>query len=140
MNKCQFHGYLGADPELKYLPDGAPVVNFSVGVSQRWKDKQTGEIKENTDWPRCVAFGRRAEVISEHFSKGSEILITDSQFKNRSYDKDGERRYITEFVVSGFEFCGKRRETGQGKANTQAQTYQSSMPPEHADFDDDIPF
>lgn len=131
------HGYLGQDPDLRYFPDGTPMVSFSVASTQRWKD-QSGETKERTDWFRMVATGRRAEVIAEYFKKGSEIVITRSQFRQREYTKDGEKRYVAEFRVQDFDFCGRReaadRQTGE------AVSRPSSQPADTNDFDDDIPF
>ncbi|MBS3953648.1 MAG: single-stranded DNA-binding protein [Methylomicrobium sp.] len=146
MNKCQFHGFLGADPVLKYFPDGGAKVSFSMAVSERWKDKQTGEIKERTDWLRMVCSGKRAEVIAEHFKKGSEILIADAQFRNREYTQNGEKKYISEFTVRDFEFCGKKPSAGEpgrhnpdGK-NQHEDSKSSSAFPDDDFYDDDIPF
>jgi len=136
------HGYIGQDPELRAFPDGTAVVNFSVASSNRWKDKQTGEQKERTDWLRMVATGRRAEVIAEHFKKGSEIIITKSQFRQREYEKDGKKHYSSEFMVESFDFCGKKSGDG-GAAKTQAQANeyaQGQNQPNYNDFNDDIPY
>ena len=142
MNKFLCKGFLGQDPELRHFPDGTAVVNFSVADTQKWKDKQSGEIKEKTEWMRFVATGKRAEVIAKHFSKGSEILITDSQLRNGSYEKDGQTIYTTEFFVNGFEFCGRKSDAGAARTNQQSENYapQNNPPQQSDDFDDDIPF
>lgn len=140
MNKYLFKGFLGQDPELKHFPDGTAVVNFSAADSKRWKDKKSGEIKEKTEWARFVATGKRAEVIAEHFIKGSEILITDSELRNRSYEKDGVTHYISEFYVNGFEFCGRKNDPGQAKTNQQAQDYAQDNNPPAGAYEDDVPF
>ncbi len=134
------HGFIGQDPELKNFPDGTPVVNFSVASTNRWKDKKTGEIKESTDWFRMVATGSSAEIIAEYFSKGSEIVITKSRFKQRKYEKNGVDHYMSEFFVESFDFCGKKS-GGDSKTDQQAKAYSAdNSPPVKSDFDDDIPF
>ena len=135
-------GFIGQDPELKHFPDGTAVVNFSVADSQRWKDKKTGEMKERTEWMRFVATGRRAEIIAEYFTKGSEILITDSQFRNREYEKDGVKHYTSEFFVNGFEFCGRKSDSGggQAKTNQQSQDYAQDNNPPESEYAGEIPF
>lgn len=153
LNHCTFMGYLGQDPEIKYLPDGTAVANISVACSEKWKDKVSGEIKEKTEWIRAVVFGKRAEVIAEHFKKGSQIHIT-TKARTRDYDKDGVKHYVTEFVISEFQFCGQRTDNGGAKATQQAAAYggkaqqatKQSAPnyPDNNnypdDFSDDIPF
>lgn len=164
LNQCNFMGNLGQDVDTKYLPDGRAVGNFSIACSEKWKDKTTGEIKESTEWIRCVVFGRRAEVISEHFKKGSQIYLS-GKMRTRMWEKDGAKHYATEIVVDNFQFCGSR-DGGTQKAEQQATAYQnngtqqqqtrqqrpqqganqgmpdySGMPtPNYDDFDDDIPF
>ncbi|MFA5920184.1 MAG: single-stranded DNA-binding protein [Methylococcaceae bacterium] len=162
LNLFQAMGNLGQDVDIKYLPDGRAVGNFSIACGEKWKDKTSGEIKESTEWIRCVVFGRRAEVISEHFKKGSQIYIS-GKMRTRMWEKDGTKHYATEIVVDNFQFCGTRNEGGQ-KAAQQAEAYQNTgsnqksaprtqqgnnngMPdysgaptPNYDDFDDDIPF
>lgn len=149
VNKCIFIGNMGADPALTYLPDGRGVVNFSIACGERWKDKN-GEVQERTEWIRCVGFGRRAEVISEYFSKGSQIYI-EGKMRTREYEKDGVKHWATEIVIDNFEFCGQRSGGSDAKAQQQAAAYgqqsaqqpvgaNSSQPANYNDFDDDIPF
>ena len=121
VNKCIFIGYMGADPALTYLPDGRGVVNFSIACGERWKDK-AGEVQERTEWIRCVGFGRRAEVISEYFSKGSQIYI-EGKMRTREYEKDGVKHWATEIVIDNFEFCGQRSCGNDAKAQQQAAAY-----------------
>jgi single-strand DNA-binding protein len=137
LNLCQFMGNLGEAPVLKALPTGESVVNFSIACTDRWKDKTTGEQKESTEWIRAVCFGKRGEVIAEHFTKGSAIYIS-GKLRTRSWDKDGVKHYMTEIVVTDFQFCGKR-DNSESKADQQAKSYADTMPP-MPDFDDDIPF
>jgi single-strand DNA-binding protein len=134
-------GNLGADPDKKILPDGTVLVNFSIACSEKWKDKATGELKESTEWVRAVVFGRRAEVIAEHFKKGNQIYV-QGKMRTRSYEKDGVKHYATEILVNEFQFCGQRS-GGQNdeRAGQQAAAYgHSAMPDPSMDFDDDIPF
>lgn len=153
LNVCVFMGNLGGDPELTYLPSGVGVANFSIACSRKWKDKQSGEIKEETDWVRCVAFNRRAEVIAEHFKKGSQIHVT-TQMRNRSWEGEGgKKHWITEFLVQDFQFCGNRPASGNGAAQHQAEAYKQQQPPgkpnmssdlgappDDFDYSEDIPF
>ncbi len=140
MNNYTAHGYLAADPELRRFDDGSAVVNFAVGVSKKWKDRSTGDIKERTDWPRFVANGRQAEVIAEYFKKGSEILITASEYRQRSYLKDDQTCYVTEFYIKpgGFEFCGKSSGGGQRAQSGQA-AYAGNAAPASGNYDD-VPY
>lgn len=149
LNLCQFMGNLGQDVDLRYLPDGTAVANFSLACGERWKDKATGEIKEKTEWIRAVCFGKRAEIISEHFKKGSQIYIS-GKMRTRDYEKDGVKHWATEIVINEFQFCGQRSDGGSQRAEQQAGAYssnnQSSQHPPYRrpdnfdDFNDDIPF
>jgi single-strand DNA-binding protein len=122
LNLMQCMGNLGQDPDIRYLPDSRAVVNISIACTDRYKDKQTGEVKENTEWIRAVAFGRRAEVIGEHFKKGSQIYIS-GKMRTREYEKDGVKHWATEIVIDNFEFCGQRSGGNDAKAQQQASAY-----------------
>lgn len=115
-------GNIGQEIDLRYMPDGKAVANFSIACGERWKDKVSGEIKENTEWIRCVVFGRRAEVINEHFKKGSQIHVT-GKMRTRMWEKDGAKHYATEIVVSEFQFCGQRSDAGGARASQQSSAY-----------------
>lgn len=137
LNLVQFMGNLGADVAVKFLPDGTAVGNFSIACGEKWKDKATGQIKENLEWIRVVIFGRRAEVVAEHFKKGAQIYVS-GKLRTRQWEKDGVKHYMTEVVADKFEFCGSRSEGGTGqKEQQQADNYQGA--PDYAEFDD-IPF
>ena len=137
-NKCEFMGNLGADPELKLLPTGDSVVNFSIACTDKWKDKSTQELKEHTEWVRCTAFGNRAEVIAEFFKKGSPILVV-GKLRTRTWEKDGEKRYAAEIVLSEFYFCGNKAGAVTHEDTKTSQAVHDTMPP-MPDFNDDIPF
>jgi single-strand DNA-binding protein len=105
VNKVIVLGNLGDDPELRSLPSGDAVVNFSVASTERWNDNN-GERQEHTEWIRCSAFGKTAEVIAEWFGKGSEIYL-EGRLRTRKYqDQDGNDRYATEVKVDQFSFTG----------------------------------
>lgn len=105
--RFEFLGNLGRTPELNYTPSGTAVCKFSVAVTEKYKDQET------TEWMNCVAWGKTGEVIAEYLDKGSPILVTDAKVQTRSYEKDGQKRYVTEIVVRQFQFVGggKRSET-----------------------------
>jgi single-strand DNA-binding protein len=128
LNLCQFMGNLGQDPELRFMPDGRAVVNISIACTERWKDKATGEQKENTEWIRAVGFGKRAEIIAEYFKKGSQIYVS-GKMRTRSWEKDGAKHYTTEIVIDDFQFCGQRGESGAARAEQQYQAYQGGGAP-----------
>lgn len=110
MNHVQLSGCLGDAPDTRIMPGGTSVVKFSVATSERWKDKQSGEIKTSTEWHRCFAYGKLGENIAQYFDKGDGIIVTSGKIKTRKYEKNGETRYATEIEVDAFEFPpGARR-------------------------------
>ena len=111
LNLCQFIGRLGAAPEQRFMPDGTSVVNFSLAVGNDYKDKNTGRKVEQTEWVRCVAFGRTSEVISEFCDKGSRIYAS-GKFRTRSYEKDGQKHHISEVVINEMQMLDQRRDNG----------------------------
>ena len=114
VNKVILLGNLGADPELRHLPNGTAVVNLSVATSERWKDKTTGESVEKTEWHRVSFFDRQAEVIGEYFRKGSQIYV-EGRLQTRKYqDKEGNDRYITEIRGNTFSFVDRKGDSGGG--------------------------
>ena len=99
VNKVILVGNLGQDPEVRYLPSGGAVANFTLATSDSWRDKQTGEMKEQTEWHRVVMFGKLAEVASEYLRKGSQVYI-EGQLRTRKWtDQSGQERYTTEINV-----------------------------------------
>lgn len=159
MNKVIIMGNLGRDPETRYMPSGAAATTINVATSRGWTDKNSGEKQEETSWHRCVAFGKTAEVIAEHFTKGRKILI-EGRLKYGQYEKDGITRYTCDIVIERFEFVEKRGDqrpipsddTHAGAPAAPASQEQASDPggeqaPPHTEddrpppeFDDDIPF
>ena len=158
MNKVILMGNLGQDPDTRYMPSGTALTQISVATNRSWKDKQTGETKDETSWHRCVAYGKQAETIQKHFTKGRKILI-EGRLKYGSYEKDGVTRYSTDIVIDRFEFVEKKE--GGDRPPHPADRDQDGMPsqsrqeaddrepppgdradtgPTEEDFDDDIPF
>ena len=109
-------GRLGKDPEVRYLQDGRAVANLTVATSDEWKDKNTGEKKERTEWHRIVVFGRLAEICGEYLKKGSQAYF-EGKNQTRSWEKDGVTHYITEIVVSNMQMLDSK--TGSGGGYTQ---------------------
>lgn len=141
LNKVMVIGNLGADPEMSYLPSGSAVVNLSLATTDKWKDKNTGEQKEQTEWHRVTFFGRAAEVIAEYCRKGSSMYVEGSLQTRKWQDKDGNDRYTTEIKGRDFQFLGG----GQGgQGGQKPEPRKPSQPDEpqgkQDDFDDDIPF
>ena len=153
INKVILIGNLGQDPEVRYTQSGDAVVTISLATSESWKDKNTGEAQERTEWHRVVFFGKVAEVVEKYLTKGSKVYV-EGQLRTRKWqDKDGQDRYTTEVVVSlggTLQMLDSRPEggasTNQGQGNGRpAQTpapvaNAHRRPPEPPPFDDDIPF
>lgn len=158
INKVILVGNLGADPEVRYMPSGGAVTTVSIATSQSWKDKQTGEQKEATEWHRVVFFSRLAEIAGEYLRKGSQIYVEGSLRTRKWQGQDGQDRYTTEIVANEMQMLGSRSggtasfndaQPSSGYAASSspqrqgAQAPQQSStppPPAYDDFDDDIPF
>ena len=139
VNKVILMGTFGRDPEMRYMPNGGGVCNFSIATSETWKDKNTGENQEKTEWHRCVAFRRAAEIIGEYMKKGSKIYL-EGKLQTRKWEKDGQDHYSTEIVVDSFQFVGDRQGGGgQGGGQGSGGGGQQQAPAQD-DFEDDIPF
>lgn len=152
VNKVILVGNLGQDPEVRYMPNGGAVANITLATSQSWRDKQTGENKELTEWHRVVLFGKLAEVAGEYLRKGSQVYI-EGQLRTRKWqDQSGQERYTTEVIVNvggTMQMLGGRANNGQnnnGSQGTPPQQHSGTPPSAPAsneppmDFDDDIPF
>ena len=140
INKVILIGRLGQDPEVRYTPDGTAVANFSIATSEEWKDKNSGEKKERTEWHRIVAWRRLGEICGEYLSKGRQVYI-EGRIQTRSWDdKDGNKRYTTEIVASDVQFLGGR--DSAAAAGPSAGSQDAGGPPlsPQGPQDDDIPF
>lgn len=149
LNLCQFIGHIGRDPEIRYAKSGTAVANFSIACNNSWKDKETGEEKEQTEWIKLVAFGKTAEIIGEHCKKGQQLYVSGAM-RTRKYEKDGTDRYITEVVVESFQFLGGKREGNGEREEQQTRAYfdragKATVPKPvgnavDKDFNEDVPF
>ena len=151
INKVILVGNLGADPETRYMPSGSAVTNLSVATSESWKDKQTGEQKERTEWHKVVMFDRLAEISAEYLRKGSQVYIEGKLQTRKWQDRDGNDRWTTEIRANEMQMLGGRAGaggaapmcSGQGAGQSSGQdSGPPSAPPQTGpdDFDDDIPF
>lgn len=118
VNKVILVGNLGKDPEMRYMPSGDPIANFRLAMTERFKDKASGDWKEATEWIGCAAFGRQAEIVGEYLKKGSAVYI-EGRLRTRKYQAaDGTDRYMTEVRVDNFQMLGGR---GDGGAERRQQ-------------------
>jgi single-strand DNA-binding protein len=147
INKVIIVGNLGQDPETRYMPSGAAVTNFTVATNESWKDKQTGEQKDRTEWHRVAMFNRLAEVAAEYLRKGSQVYIEGKLRTRKWQGQDGNDRYTTEIIADEMQMLGGRGEGGGGNfggsrgGNKPSQGGGNAPPqPGPDDFDDDIPF
>ena len=126
VNKVILVGNLGKDPEIRYLPSGGAVANFSIATSESWKDKSTGEQKEKTEWHNISIFGKLAEIAGEYLRKGSQVYIEGALQTRKWQDQSGNDRYSTEVVVQGFSgtmqmLGGKSDNQGGGQQQAPEQ-------------------
>ena len=162
INKVILVGNVGQDPETRYMPNGGAVTNLSIATSESWKDKNTGEQQERTEWHRVVFYQRLAEIVAEYVKKGSKIYVEGS-LRTRSWEQDGVKRYATEIIANEMQMLDGRSdgrgETGgrtasepdgasrsgyQGgggrQGGNQSRPAAPQSAPEVSSFDDDIPF
>jgi single-strand DNA-binding protein len=163
VNKVILIGHLGADPESRAMPSGSSVANLRIATTESWRDKQSGEQQERTEWHRVALFGRLAEIASEYLRKGSQVYIEGSLRTRKWQDKQGNERYSTEIVGNEMQMLGGRGGAGAGgpSAGGGSAAPREPMPDyagpgsgggggtaggggagggEREDFDDDIPF
>ena len=147
INKVILVGNLGADPDTRYMPSGGAVTNLSIATSESWKDKQTGEPKERTEWHKVAMFGRLAEISAEYLRKGSQVYIEGKIRTRKWQDKDGNDRWTTEVIADEMQMLGGRGGGGGAPMGGSEGYSQPSQPASPApsrggsdDFDDDIPF
>ncbi|MBT5156323.1 MAG: single-stranded DNA-binding protein [Gammaproteobacteria bacterium] len=163
INKVILVGNLGRDPETRYMPSGGAVTNVSIATSKGWKDRDSGEQKERTEWHRIVFFNKLAEIAGEYLKRGSKVYI-EGELRTRDWEKDGQKHYTTEVVASEMQMLDSRGEMGgggssfggsgggQGGGSSSGGSGGSQGgggsspagddfgPPPSDDFDDDIPF
>lgn len=167
VNKVILLGNVGGDPETRYLPNGNAVTNITLATSDSWKDKQTGQVQERTEWHRVVFFGKLAEIAGEYLKKGSQVYVEGRLQTRKWQDQSGQDRYTTEIVVdmggtmqllggrtggNPHEEAAPRQSAPRAAAPAPArapqapavprpsQPAQPSAMPDYDSFDDDIPF
>ena len=168
INKVILIGNLGADPETRAMPSGMTVANINVATSENWKDKQSGENKERTEWHKVAMFGRLGEIAAEYLKKGSKVYIEGSLRTRKSQDKSGNDRYTTEIIANEMQMLDSRggggmggggvgggdfgggggggRRGGGGGGSPPPDDFDQGGPPaggssdKGGEFDDDIPF
>lgn len=151
VNKVILVGNLGSDPEVKYMPSGDAVANVSLATTDSWKDKQSGEQVEKTEWHRLVFFKRQAEIAGEYLRKGSQIYVEGNLQTRKWQDRDGNDRYTTEIRVRDMQMLGSRGGGAGGSGDFggasggiqgggQRPAPASAAPQPEPEFDDDIPF
>jgi single-strand DNA-binding protein len=160
INKVILVGNLGRDPEVRYMPSGGAVTNITLATSESWKDKNTGQQQERTEWHRVVLFGRLGEIAGEYLRKGSQVFIEGRLQTRKWQDQSGQDRYTTEIVANEMQMLGSRGGSGSGGGSAdfnQEPRYENNAPAQQQqpapaasgggggsagfdDFDDDIPF
>lgn len=152
INKAILIGNLGNDPDIRYTSNGKAVANISLATAETWRDKESGEQQERTEWHRVVFFGRLAEIVGEYLKKGSQIYVEGRLQTNKWQDKEGNDRYTTEIIANEMQMLGGRgggsQGGGQGGSNNSYDQSAAGNKPAGArpagkpadDFDDDIPF
>lgn len=163
INKAILIGNLGRDPDVRYTQEGRAVTNFSIATSEQWRDRNTNEQQERTEWHRVVCFGRLAEITGEYLRRGSKVYI-EGRLQTRSWERDGQTHYTTEVVANEMQMLDSRGSGGgggyggpedgggyagrggpsEGGGGDQPRRSPPPSPPKPAadadDFEDDIPF
>jgi len=148
INKVILIGNLGADPEVRYTAGGSAVANVRLATTDAWKDKQSGEQQERTEWHRVVFFGRLAEIVNEYLRKGAQVYVEGRLQTRKWEDRDGNERYTTEIVANEMQMLGGRGAGASHEGRAPAEQSENGAPAREAsagggaggDFDDDIPF
>lgn len=135
VNKAIIIGNVGSDPDIRTMPNGNQVVNLSIATSDEWKDKQTGEKKEKTEWHRCVFFNKIADIAAQYVNKGSKLYI-EGRLQTRSYEQDGVKKYSTEIVVNDMQMLDSKNTN----SNNEVKEASKNDVEKFDAFDDDIPF
>jgi len=156
VNKVIVVGNLGRDPEVRYTPNGSAVCNVSVATTRSWKNKESGDKSEETEWHRVVFYDKLAEIAGEYLKKGRSVYV-EGRLKTRKWqDKDGVEKYTTEIVATDMQMLGSREGMGGGAASEEGGGYERAAPAARpaaaaanrpaakssgfSDMDDDIPF
>ncbi len=138
LNEVRLIGNLGQDPEVKHMASGDAVTNFSLATSESWKDKNSGEMQERTEWHRCVAWRKVGEIIAQYAHKGSKLYVS-GKLQTRKWEQDGQTRYATEIQVQDVILLSAKGEGGSGSASQAPRSPTPAAPAVDEDFDD-VPF
>ena len=140
VNKVILVGNLGADPDTRYMPSGSAVTNIRMATTKSWKDKNTGDQQERTEWHRVAFFGRLAEIAAEYLRKGSQVYV-EGELRTRQWqDRDGNDRWTTEIVASEMQMLGGRQESASSGPMPARGVAEPPASTGTDDLDDDIPF
>ena len=140
LNQVQIIGHLGKDPEARSFPNGDQVCNFSIATTERWKDKQTGEQKEATEWHRVGTFGKLAEICAQYLKKGALVFVQGKLTTRKWTDKDGVEKYSTEIKADTMKMLGGKPEGERAPANALPAAKRVPVSAGFDDMTDDIPF
>lgn len=145
VNKVILIGNLGSDPEVRYTPSGSAVANVNLATSETWRDKQSGELQDRTEWHRIVFFNRLAEIVGEYLRKGSKIYVEGSLRTRKWQDKNGVERHTTEIIANEMHILdsrsgGQGAHAGHEEHKKELVTEASGAPHIDDNFEDDIPF
>lgn len=138
VNKCILVGNCGKEPEVRYQPSGAAVTNISIATTESWKDKNTGEKQDRTEWHNVVFFGKLAEIVGEYVKKGSQIYVEGSLTTEKWTDKSGNERYTTKIKANEMQLLGGRP-SSDNQGHSQTNNFQQPQN-QGGDFDQDPPF
>jgi single-strand DNA-binding protein len=139
VNKVILLGRLGADPEVKFMPSGTAVLNLSLATSRKFKNQESGNYEEKTEWHRVVFFNKSAETIGQYLKKGQQLYVEGRLQTNKWQDKDGVEKYSTDIISDNFTFVGSKSDTTStdSQSSTSNDSFDQSPPSQQ---DDDIPF
>ena len=138
VNKAILIGNLGRDPELRFTPTGAAVCTFSIATTEKWRDKQTNEMKESTNWHNIVLWGKQAELAKQYLTKGSPVYI-EGRIQTRSWEDNGVKKYMTEIIGQRLQFLGRRSSEAAAEGDSPPPPEADAAPP-LTEEDDDLPF
>ena len=139
INKVILVGNLGNDPDQRFMPSGGAVTNVTIATSESWKDKQTGQPQERTEWHKVIFFNRLAEIAGEYLKKGSKVYVEGS-LRTREWEKDGVKRYTTEIVGSEMQMLDSKSAAPADNPQARQPAPRQNPPAAMDDFDDDVPF
>jgi single-strand DNA-binding protein len=145
INKVILVGNLGKEPEVRFTPEGNAIANIVIATSESWRDKQSGDMQDRTEWHRVVFFGRLAEIVGEYLHKGSKVYLEGALRTRKWTDKDNHERYTTEIVASEMQMLDRKGEqemaaSQMSSAPSQPKASQATSAPADMMDDDDIPF